>query len=53
MSTEVLKCSCENKFQDKEYGKGYRVHNYMGNSKSQQYKLVKCTVCGTVKSINK
>jgi len=44
----IKKCSCENKWQDKKYGKGMRVCNETaGGSGAKQYR---CTVCKTVHS---
>ena len=42
--TVVLPCNCESEFQDKEYGKGMRLHNVSqgGNNKGKQ---AFCTVC--------
>lgn len=39
-STKILRCSCKHKFQDKEYGKGRRVHNKTVGDKWR------CTACG-------
>ena len=41
MATKVLKCKCEHEFQDKEHGKGMRVHTV--GEKNDDYR---CTVCG-------
>lgn len=41
MATVVKKCTCENKFQDKEYGKGMRLHNIREKANTNR-----CTVCG-------
>lgn len=38
--TAIKACKCENKFQDRRYGKRRRVHN-------QCSKGHRCTVCGT------
>ena len=42
--TKILRCNCENTFQDKLYGKQMRVHNICqgGNNKD---KVAYCTVC--------
>ncbi len=40
--TKILPCTCKDEFQDKEYGKGMRVHNIGGKGKE---KLAYCTVC--------
>lgn len=42
--TVVLKCTCESEFQDKEYGKGMRLHNVCQKG-TGQYRLAYCTVC--------
>ena len=40
----VLKsCGCISDFQDKAYGKTYRIHNFTS-------KGIRCTVCGSLKS---
>lgn len=44
MGSTVKKCSCSHEFQDKEYGKGMRLH-----SLSEDKKDAKCTVCGNIK----
>lgn len=43
----ILSCTCKNDFQDKEYGKGQRVHN--PSVKDGKSKGNRCTVCGNVK----
>ena len=45
MPTKVMKCYCESKFQDKEYGKGNRVYNETAKDGN-----CKCTVCGKTQS---
>lgn len=45
MATQIITCTCEHEFQDKEYGKGMRVHNSMSSDKGDW----RCTVCGKVK----
>ena len=37
----IKKCDCKHEFQDKEHGKGNRVHNQKKDSSK-----AKCTVCG-------
>ena len=48
----IALCSCLNEWQDKQYGKGQRVHNLC---KSPSTKLPnegkRCTVCGKTTSI--
>lgn len=43
----VRPCSCSHEFQDKEYGKGLRVHTQGGTATSPKFR---CTVCGATKS---
>ena len=47
-STVILVCRCNNDFQDKRYGRGHRVHNIGGGTKTSGKKAT-CTVCGSVK----
>ena len=44
----IKKCDCKHEFQDKEYGKGNRMHNPIIKKQGvpQQYR---CTVCEKVK----
>ena len=35
MGTMIKKCSCQNKYQDEQYGKGMRVHNETTNHPMQ------------------
>ena len=42
--TKVTKCNCKHKFQDRQYGKNKRVHNYC--KKDGKWR---CTVCGAVR----
>lgn len=44
-ANKILPCTCESKFQDKEYGKGKRLFNL---SQSPKKKEAHCTVCGKV-----
>lgn len=39
-----LQCTCKHEYQDKEYGKGNRVHNSCA-------KGYRCTVCGDIKGL--
>lgn len=50
MKTEIIKCSCEHKYQDEKYGLGMRVHNQIHTlpTMSDQFR---CTVCGKVKGL--
>lgn len=43
MPTAIIKCTCTSDFQDKEYGKGYRLANMAGSRDSAKWR---CTVCG-------
>jgi len=49
--TEVLKCNCQNEFQDNTYGKGMRLHS-LGQSKGKKNGKAFCTVCKSQKTIN-
>lgn len=42
--TAILPCKCKHDFQDKQYGKGMRVHNF--TEKSEKWR---CTVCKSEK----
>lgn len=44
----ILPCTCKNEYQDKEYGKGNRVHNPCKKNTS-----ARCTVCGKEQAIKK
>lgn len=48
MPIKILPCTCEHEFQDKRYGRGLRVHNQGGGSKSSTPKYT-CSVCGKVR----
>lgn len=39
--TEIRKCTCEHKYQDRAYGVGNRVFNKSGKTSNQS----NCTVC--------
>lgn len=43
VSAKILRCSCPHEFQDKEYGKGSRVHNPIKGPSAVRFR---CTVCG-------
>lgn len=49
--TKIKRCPCPNKFQDKRYGKGKRVHNVCNNSSNTKGAAARCTSCGTVQGI--
>ena len=36
----IAKCTCENEYQDKKYGKGNRIHNQTGKLTE-----IRCSVC--------
>lgn len=46
--TRIMPCKCQHEYQDKKYGKGMRVHNKGGSSKTQSAVWV-CSVCGARK----
>lgn len=39
--SKILPCNCKSDFQDREYGKGMRLHNKAGKN-GDKYR---CTVC--------
>lgn len=41
---EIVKCSCNHEFQDKQYGKGNRVANH-APAKGAKPNRYRCTVC--------
>jgi hypothetical protein len=43
--SQILKCTCTHSFQDKMYGRGFRVHTIL-----KQDGQARCTVCGTTHS---
>ena len=46
--TKILPCNCKHSFQDFEYGKGKRVHNYAIKTNGGNGGW-RCTVCQKVK----
>lgn len=50
--SKILRCTCENKFQDKTYGKKMRVHNRMKDDSAGRPQF-RCTVCEKERSIEK
>lgn len=46
--TAVIACSCRHEFQDKQYTKGHRVHNYARKANGGVGGF-RCTVCQNVK----
>jgi len=48
MAVKTLPCTCKHEYQDKQYGKGNRVHNSGGGGKTGTPSY-KCTVCGVKK----
>lgn len=47
--TKILKCKCPHEFQDKQNGKGNRIHNACQGKNVGKWR---CTVCGDVKESN-
>lgn len=43
--TKVVKCTCEHKFQDAEYGKGMRMTTPGNKAQQEGTFIVRCTVC--------
>lgn len=48
MAVKIIACKCQHEFQDKQYGKGMRVHNE-AKSKIASSPAYRCTVCGDKK----
>ncbi len=46
----IIKCDCKHKWQDKEYGKGMRLHNGCYRGLGNTLMGYRCTVCGDLKS---
>jgi len=46
--TALRKCDCNDDYQDKKYGKGYRLCNQMKTAKGMPLKW-RCTICGKEK----
>lgn len=46
---KILKCNCESKFQDQEYGQGNRLFNLRDQKKHPGEAV--CTVCGNKTSM--
>lgn len=44
----ISKCNCSSEYQDKKYGKGNRVFNPMGQSRSVSKGIARCSVCSRV-----
>jgi hypothetical protein len=42
----IKRCDCKHAYQDKKYGKGKRVHNYIGGNGGRRGEGIRCTVCG-------
>jgi len=42
----IVKCKCDNEYQDKAYGKKNRIHNATGKTLD-----VRCTVCGAINKL--
>jgi hypothetical protein len=49
--TKIVKCTCEHKFQDKEYGKGMRATTPNNKAQAEKRFVVRCTVCGREHSL--
>lgn len=47
--TKILKCTCQNTWQDKEYGRSMRVMNKTQKGNSTDSATYRCTVCGSEK----
>jgi len=47
MTTAIMTCVCEHKYQDKRYGKNRRVFNAKADRKSNMWN---CTSCGKDRS---
>jgi len=50
--TTVLACSCDHKEQDRLHSRNFRVHNMTRNTDENKASY-RCTVCGTVRTVNK
>lgn len=49
--TSVVRCTCQNEFQDKQYGQGNRLANATAKQDKDQAD-VRCTVCSKIHSVN-
>lgn len=49
-TTAILPCTCDNKWQDKHYGKGMRLHNALQAAQGGLTGKWRCTVCSTVRN---
>ena len=47
--TKIVKCNCENSYQDEKYGKRMRVMNETRKGEKNGESVYRCTVCGTEK----
>ena len=47
VKTAVLKCNCVSEFQDKQYGKGMRLHR---SGTRQEHDPMLCTVCYPIRA---
>ena len=43
----IVHCKCQNRFQDKTYGKNIRVTTPDNNEQAKKQFVVRCTVCGS------
>jgi hypothetical protein len=41
----IKKCTCQHEYQDKEHGKGMRVHNQLKPVNKMDTLKFRCTVC--------
>ncbi len=48
MTSEILRCDCQNTFQDDIHGRGMRVCNHSKKESSQNVNKYRCTVCGKI-----
>lgn len=53
INSVVMPCVCQHAFQDKEYGRGKRLHNPVkkGGKSEKEATNARCTVCGSEKTI--
>ena len=52
-TTALMNCTCSNKAQDELYGVGKRVFNLTAKGSNSPAATLKCTVCGTTKTIQR
>jgi len=44
--SKIKQCTCSHDYQDRLYGKGYRVHNCTKQNLKYTEQGLRCTVCG-------